>query len=109
MTTNPNDAIIQEAAKAAAEATETYLKEHPGQWFPCGFAWVTIKPARGKLVERMKQLDIGKRDSYEGGFKIWNPSGNPTQCMDAKVAGAEAYAKVLKAHGVTCSTGSRWD
>jgi len=87
---------IDLAFKAAAEATQKYLDDHPDQWYPCGFSWVRIRPARGKLVAALKARDLGKSDDYEGGFVIYNPSANSTQCMDAKEAGSRAFVEVLK-------------
>jgi hypothetical protein len=87
--------ILQEALYAAAEATRTMIAANPDHWYPCGFSWVTISPARGKLVAAMKHFKIGhKADS--GGWMVYNPSGHLTQWMDAKMAGSRAYAAVLR-------------
>jgi hypothetical protein len=93
------DAAEQAAARAEAEAVS---------WFPCGFAWVKIRPARGAFVTWLKANDIG-RTSYGGGFQIWNPSGYSTQSMEVKLAGAEAYAQVLRDHGINAYAESRMD
>ena len=100
--------LFDQATAEAGEATEMYLVKHPGQWYPCGFAWVTIKPARGKFVKLMKELKIGHNGTY-GGWDIWNPSNHATQCMDAKEAGARAFAEVLKAAGLNCTVHTRID
>lgn len=102
-------AIADEAFEAAAVATQKYLDENPGQWYPCGFAWVKIKPARGKLVSYLKEEKLGRTDEFEGGFSVWNPSGNHTQWMDAKRAGAVAFAEVLKKHGINAFAQTRID
>ena len=98
--------VLQEAQTAAATATRQMLEDNPGVWFPCGFSWVKIKPARGPMIEAMKHFGVGKTDSYEGGFVVYNPSGNNTQWMDAKMAGSRAYAQRLneyfKATGSKC-------
>jgi hypothetical protein len=89
--------VLQEAQAAAAEAARKLIAENPGVWYPCGFSWVTIKPARGKLIDAMKHFEVG-HTSEEGGFQVYNPSGNPTQWMDAKMVGSQAYVEVLRKH-----------
>jgi len=87
--------IVQEASAAASAAAAKMISENPNVWYPCGFSWASIKPARGKLIDAMKHFDIG-RVSDEGGFQVYNPSGNHTQWMDAKMAGSRAYVEVLR-------------
>lgn len=101
--------IHNRASAAAAEACAAYLSANPNQWYPCGFAWVTIKPARGPYVAYLKSIKEGSK-GYAGGWEIWNPSGNNTQCMDAKMAGARAYAaEVVRLGGPNMYVGSRMD
>jgi hypothetical protein len=90
--------VFNEAQEAAAQATQAYLDANPGVWYPCGFAWVKIRPARGRFVDMCKDRDLGRTDDFEGGFVIYNPSGNHTQWMDAKEVGARAFVEVLKKH-----------
>ena len=90
--------IYREAQLAAEMASRRYLEANPGQWYPCGFSWVKIRPARGRFVEMCKDQDAGRTDDFEGGFQIYNPSGNPTQSMDAKMAGSRAFVAVMKKH-----------
>jgi hypothetical protein len=99
--------LYVQASTAAIEAADAYLKEGH-HWFPCGFAWVTITPARGKFVTYLKSIGVGDK-AYEGGWKIWNPSRNHTQSMEALKVGAEAFAKVLQAAGINCYAASRMD
>lgn len=89
--------VLQEAQQQAAAAAKKMIDENPEVWYPCGFSWVLIRPARGKLIDALKYFDIG-RTSDEGGYMIYNPSGNLTQRMDAKMAGSRAYVEVLKRH-----------
>lgn len=105
--TNVNE-ILEQAFTAASEAADGMIADNPETWFPCGFAWVKITPARGPFVKALKEMGAG-RTSYEGGFQVWNPSGNTTRWMDAKYAGAKAFADVLKRHGVNCYAASRMD
>ena len=102
-------AVLMEALASANAATQELIDANPGVWYPCGFAWVNIKPARGKLVEMLKAKCIGYTDSYYGGYSISNPSHNATQWMDAKIAGAYAFAAVLKKHGINCTVNQRID
>lgn len=101
--------IVEHAIAQAIVAADTMIKENPDTWYPCGFAHVNIKPARGPLIKYLKENNIGHSDSYYGGYSISNPSNNHTQWMDAKYAGAIAFAKVLKEHGYNCTAHERID
>ncbi len=90
--------IVIDAQEAAAQAANEYLTQNPDAWYPCGFSWVRIKPARGPLVSFLKKNNIGHVDSYMGGWLVYNPSKNHTQCMDAKIAGSRAFVEVIKKH-----------
>ena len=59
---------------------------------PCGFAWINIKPARGKFVKFLKDNNIGRKDSYYGGYTIWVSGFG--QSLDRKSAYARAFAGV---------------
>lgn len=91
-------AIFREAQFAAELAARKHIQENPGVWYPCGFAWVKIRPARGRFVAMCKDQNVGRTDDFEGGYVIYNPSQNQTQWMDAKEAGAKAFVAVLKKH-----------
>lgn len=100
--------LLFRARLAAAEAAASKIKENPKEWYPCGFAWVTIKPARGKFVSFLKNNSVGHA-AHDGGWTIWNPSNNHTQWMDAKMAGAEAFAAVLRAGHINANADCRMD
>lgn len=104
------EGIIDQAFTAARKATDEYLKKYPDQWFPCGFAWVHFD-GRSPVIKVMKEKFPQRRLSkgYPTGIDIWNPSDSGTQCMDAKIAGCDAFVKVINDAGFQCSTGSRWD
>lgn len=102
-------AVFAEASMAAKTACAELESANPGVWFPCGFSWVNIKPARGPLVAILKELGEGYTDTYYGGYTIHNPSKNPTQWMDAKIAGSKAFAGVLGKYGVKAIVCSRID
>jgi len=83
------ETLHQEALRLAAEAADKYIKEN-NYWWPCGFAWAKIKvDGRTKFGKALKK--IGFEKSYDGSLSLWNPSGNYTQMMNAKLAGARAY------------------
>ena len=73
----------------------------------CGFAWINIKPARGKFVKYLKDNDIGRKDSYYGGYTIWVSGFG--QSLDRKSAYARAFAKVLNDNGLKAYAMSRMD
>lgn len=73
----------------------------------CGFAWINIKPARGKLVSWLKAMNIGRTDSYYGGYTIW--VGDYGQSMTKKESYARAFASVLNGHGIKAYPMSRMD
>lgn len=100
--------IFNEARAAAIAATQKIINDNPGVWYPCGFAWVNIKPARGKFIAYLKEQEIGYL-AYDGGWNVWNPSDNHTQWMDAKFGGALAFAKVLRKYGIKAIAKSRED
>ena len=72
----------------------------------CGFAWVTISPARGAFVNWLKTQGIGRK-GYYGGYEIWVREFG--QSVDRKSAFAGAFAEVLEKYGITAYTGSRLD
>lgn len=109
--------VFNEASILAEQATNQYVQEKLGgedQW-PCGFAWVNIYEYQGKKIR--KNSKIGKeliaagarKSDYEGGFRVWNPSGTIMQNMDCKYAGARAFADHLQKFGFTAYPGERMD
>ena len=73
----------------------------------CGFAWINIKPARGKFVKYLKDNDIGRKDSYYGGYTVWVSEFG--QSVTRKENYARAFAKVLEDNGITAYSMSRLD
>jgi hypothetical protein len=104
-------ALFAKARAAATLASGAYLAangEHP---FNCGFAWVSVRPARGKFVSWCKAQsgrEYGRR--HEGdGWVFWSPGNYNGQDMDVKRAGAEAFAAVLAEAGIKAVVCSRLD
>jgi hypothetical protein len=73
----------------------------------CGFAWVKIRPARGKFVQWLKEQNIGSKDNYEGGYTIWCHEFG--QSLTRKEAFAGAFAEVLRGYGIDAYGQSRID
>ncbi len=102
------NAIVAEAQAEAHKATNAFLAQH-GDRDACGFAWVTVYE-KGSTKMGRALLKAGFKKAYGGGLQMWNPSGNPTQCISAKEEGAYAAAKVLTERlGVKAYAGSRLD
>lgn len=76
----------------------------------CGFAYVVIKPARGKLVSYLKSVNKGYKSDYYGGYWV-GPAGEAgmNQSLARKEAYCSAFAEVLTKAGVKCYTWSRLD
>jgi len=100
--------VIQEALDEAEKAANAYAQQNP-HWYPCGFAWVNIKPGTSPVAKTLKEMGLARK-SYEGGVDVWNPSKLTTQQMDTKMAGAMAFAKVLQERlGVNAVARERMD
>lgn len=98
--------VIDEALVCASTATSFYLAQNPNAWYPCGFAEVRIRPARGPLVAALKKRVLGRTAIYGGGYSISNPSKNGTQSMAAKAAGARAFIEHIAAAKATVDIGN---
>ena len=85
------------------ETKQTYFVEGG----VCGFAWVKIRPARGKFVQFLKDKEIGSKDNYEGGYTIWCHEFG--QSLTRKEAFVGAFAKVLREYGIDAYGQSRID
>ena len=111
------DNVILEAREAAQSATMDYIDAFMNgeDAFPCGFAWVNIYEYEGKKIRKNSKMgkaleSLGARKSdYEGGYKIWNPSGTMFQNLNCKEEGARAAADVLQKYGFTAYAGGRMD
>jgi len=107
--------IWEDAWKTAVKAVDDYMvgKEEP---MYCGFANVSIRPARGKFVTYLKKQGIGD-SGWNGGYRISYYDIMPpvhkyrhTQSMDIKEVACDAFAKVLEnQYGLTAYSESRAD
>ena len=108
---HPADMFLN-ARKVAIKAVDDYMigKEEP---MYCGFANVSIHPAKGKFVSFMKKANIG--DTYKG-YRISYYDIMPTdhqyrhtQSLDIKEIATEAFRDELRKYGLTVYAESRAD
>jgi hypothetical protein len=110
------EALVQEASEAGMAAgngskPETMYvvggeKVYAVSEGPCGFAWITIKPANSSFARYLKASGLAS-SAYGGGVMVW--VGLFGQSMMRKEAYAGAYAEVLRAAGIRAYAGSRMD
>ena len=103
-----------EAKKACLKAVDEYVAKH-GEPMYCGFANVSIHPARGRLVKFLKDMEIGSK-GYGGGYRISYYDMMPndhqyhgTQSMEIKEEGCSAFAHALEKYGIEAYMESRAD
>ena len=83
--------------------------------YPCGFAWVTVRPENkgntklGKEERRVLESMGFSKDWTGKAWQIWNPGKVNVQNVDVKEAGDQAYADVMSSAGFNASCGSRLD
>ena len=116
-------AIWNEANEAGAKALAEYTEKYGYDRGSCGFAWITIRPARGKFVSWCKNQndEHSKTQKYpntpfgdngwSGGWVLWAPGskGYSGQSVNAIESAAQGFAKVLEQHGIKADVGSRLD
>lgn len=95
----------EEIWKEAKAAGDTACADHPDVG-AVGFAWITIHPARGKMVSYLKAEGIGGKAAH-GGYQIW--ADYKGQAVEGNCKWAVAVALVFKAHGFEVYWDSRLD
>ena len=109
---HPADMFLN-ARKVAIKAVDDFVAEH-GEPMYCGFANVSIHPARGRFVSFMKKADVGS-NGYGGGWRIsyYDIMGDHkyshTQSMSIKEEACEAFRDELRKYGLTVYAESRAD
>ena len=110
---HPADMFLN-ARKVAIKAVNDYMKDKEEPMY-CGFASVSIHPARGRFVKFLKEMDIGS-NAYKGCWRIsyydMMPKGHRyghTQSMDIKEEGCNAFADALEKYGIEAYMESRAD
>ena len=111
---NMREHEIYEKAKSAAliaakeENAKLGIELYIG--LDCGFALITIIPARGRFVNYLKSINVGDTDKYNGGYKIWYSEFSiGTQSISVHEKAAYAFAKVLNDNGIKAFCSSRLD
>ena len=109
----PADMFLN-ARNKAVEAVDAFVKKH-GEPMYCGFANVSIHPARGRFVRYMKQMKIGD-NGFRGGWRISYydimPKNHPylhTQSMSIREIACDAFRDELVKYGLTVYSESRGD
>ncbi len=124
------EAILNEAITAAVLASSELMETY-GDNGACGFAWVDLSDARSPFVKWCKsQIKLASQGTespreeriaiqnaerlygskhYKKGWTFWNPSKHNAQTVDILEAGADAFAKVLRSHGIEAHANSRLD
>ena len=109
----PADMFLN-ARNKAVEAVDAYVEKY-GEPMYCGFASVSIHPARGKFVNFLKRQEIGDK-GYRGGYRIsyydimpLNHQYRSTQSLDIKEVATEAFRDELRKYGMTVYADSRAD
>ena len=110
---DPSD-MFMNAKKVAVEAVNEYMADREEAMY-CGFANVSIFPARGRFVSYMKKAGIGT-GGYRGGWRISyhdimpsNHQYSHTQSMDIKEVACDAFRDHLRTYGLTVYSESRAD
>ena len=109
----PADMFLN-ARKVAVKAVDDYMKDKEEPMY-CGFASVSIHPAKGKFVKFMKDAGVGD-NGYRGGYRISYYDIMPqdhkyrtTQSLDIKEVATEAFRDELRKYGMTAYADSRAD
>jgi hypothetical protein len=99
------------AAATAAVPTPMIVSDSKTEYFvsegPCGFAWVSIKPANSAVAKYLVAAGRARKNSYEGGVQI--RVSDYGQSIARKEAYARAYAEVLSGAGIRAYSASRMD
>ena len=110
---HPADMFLN-ARKVAIKAVDDYMKGKEEPMY-CGFANVSIHPAKGRFVNILKKAGIGDK-GYRGGYRISYydimPQDHPykhTQSMSIREEACEAFRDELRKYGLTVYAESRAD
>ncbi len=108
MTKTPEEILEYARKEADKAAVVARLGDQEDAY--CGFAWVRIRPARGKFVNYLKANGIGDNGVY-GGWEVSDHEYNPhnTQSMTFKEIVGRAFANALRECGVQATLVSRAD
>lgn len=99
--------IVQEAYDSAADASFAYWGDH-GDNMDCGGAWVVV-PGRSPIAKFHKANYSAGFKHHAGGWAIPVCRNLPVQSRAIIEKGADAFVKVLNAHGFEAHTYSYAD
>ena len=105
--------IFGNACLKARYAVDEFTAKH-GEPMYCGFANISIHPARGSFVSWCKKMEIGST-GYGGGYRISyydfmnGHQDNHTQSLDIKEVAMNAVSSYFKSLGITAYAESRAD
>ena len=109
----PADMFIN-ARNKAVEAVDKFMEGREEPMY-CGFANVSIHPAKGRFVNILKKAGIGDK-GYRGGYRISFYDIMPQdhrwrhcQSLDIKEIACEAFRDELRKYGLTVYAESRAD
>ncbi len=109
----PADMFIN-ARNKAVEAVDKFMEGREEPMY-CGFANVSIHPAKGRFVNILKKAGIGDK-GFRGGYRISYYDIMPQdhrwrhcQSLDIKEIACEAFRDELKKYGLTVYAESRAD
>ena len=105
--------IFGNACLKARYAVDEFTAKH-GEPMYCGFANISIHPARGPFVSWCKKMEIGST-GYGRGYRISyydfmnGHQYNHTQSLDIKEVAMNAVSSYFKSLGITAYAESRAD
>ena len=109
----PADMFIN-ARNKTVEAVDKFMQGREEPMY-CGFANVSIHPAKGRFVNILKKAGIGDK-GYRGGYRISYYDIMPQdhrwrhcQSLDIKEIACEAFRDELRKYGLTVYAESRAD
>ena len=109
----PADMFLN-ARNKAIEAVDKFMEGREEPMY-CGFANVSIHPAKGRFVNILKKAGIGDK-GFRGGYRISYYDIMPQdhrwrhcQSLDIKEIACEAFRDELKKYGLTVYAESRAD
>jgi len=109
----PADMFIN-ARNKAVEAVDKFMEGREEPMY-CGFANVSIHPAKGRFVNILKKSGIGDK-GFRGGYRISYYDIMPQdhrwrhcQSLDIKEIACEAFRDELRKYGLTVYAESRAD
>jgi len=112
MTRETLNKIIDEALVKANQASRDKYYLNGGDSFPCGFAWVIVKPGNSLLAKILVERDLADKH-HAGGVCVWDPGKTGYQNVNIRLAGANAFVNHIKMEtGLGSSkiyADSRWD